>query len=520
MCGIAGFSGKGNREVLEKMTRTLSYRGPDGEGYYFDEKLGIGLGHRRLAIIDVGGGAQPIFNEDQSVAVIFNGEIYNFLELRKDLESRHKFLTYSDTEVIAHLYEEDGERIFEKINGMFAIAMYDARRQKLVLARDRLGKKPLYWGIFNNTLIFGSEPKAISAHPLFKKKIDLESLNQYFALDYVPTPRSIWKGVFKLEPASYLVWQNGKIRKTAFWKPNFETKNLSFEESVKELDSRVNESVRRRLVSDVPLGIFLSGGIDSSAIAYYAQKNSSAPIKTFSIAFNEESFDESVYAKKVSAFLRTDHYEERFSAKDLLAIMPKVSQLSDEPLADPSILPAYLLSRFARQEVTVALGGDGGDELFAGYPTFQAEKIANFLEILPKFLWKPMLKKIAGVIPVNDSNFSLDFKLLKFIDGFEVPKAYRHQRWLGSFGRQERSELFAKEAWDYLEDKNEYESADRYIEEAKNSEPGNALLYSYLRTYLMDGVLVRVDRASMFNSLEVRAPFLDYRLVDFVNSLQ
>ncbi len=519
MCGIAGFAGRGAQDTLEKMTRSLVHRGPDGEGYFFDVKLSVGLGHRRLSIIDLEGGKQPIFNEDKSVAIVFNGEIYNFLDLRKDLESRHKFLTNSDTEVIIHLYEELGEGVFEKLNGMFAIAIYDFRKGKLILARDRIGKKPLYWGVFDNAIIFGSEIKALMQHPLFKKELDLESLNKYLSCDYVPTPASIWKNIYKLEPATYLVWQNGKIIKNSFWKPNFDVSRINFRDALRELDKRLNDSVRSRLISDVPLGIFLSGGIDSSTIAYYAQKNSKSPIKTFSVAFDEKSFDESAHARSVAKFLGTEHFEESFHSEDLLDLVPKMAELLDEPLADPSIFPTYLLSKFTKKNVTVALGGDGGDELFAGYPTFQADRLSGFYEKIPAAFRKNLIEKLISNLPVSDSNFSLDFKLKTFIKGFEVDKKYRHQRWLGSFSYGERPQLFRPEIWRQLENKNEYEEIDRYLNETKFIERGNALLYTYLRTYLMDQVLVKVDRASMFNSLEVRAPFLDYHLVDFVNSL-
>lgn len=519
MCGIAGFAGRGTQDILEKMTRSLAHRGPDGEGYFFDGKLSVGLGHRRLSIIDLNKGGQPIFNEDKSIAVIFNGEIYNFLDLRKSLESRHRFLTDSDTEVIVHLYEEAGERAFERLNGMFAIAIYDIFRQKLILARDRIGKKPLYWGIFNNVIIFGSEIKALMRHPLFKKDLNLGSLNKYLSHDYVPSPASIWKNVYKLEPATYLVWQNGKIIKNNFWKPNFNTAQISFKDALKELGRRIDDSVRFRLVSDVPLGIFLSGGIDSSVIAYYAQKNSNNPIKTFSVAFDEKSFDESSHARKMAKFLGSDHFEELFQSKDLLNLVPKLAELLDEPLADPSIFPTCLLSEFTKRKVTVALGGDGGDELFAGYPTFQADKLSGLYEKIPLFLRKKIIEEVICHLPVSDGNFSLDFKLKTFIKGFDVCKKYRHLRWLGSFGRDERSQLVQPEIWRQLENKNEFEETDFYLEEAKSTESRNALLYVYLRTYLMDQVLVKVDRASMFNSLEVRAPLLDYHLVDFVNSL-
>ena len=286
---------------------------------------------------------------------------------------------------------------------------------------------------------------------------------------------------------------------------------------MERLDNLLDESVKMRLISDVPLGIFLSGGLDSSAIAYYAQKNSPVPVKTFSIGFEEKSFDESAYARKAAKFLGTDHYEKKFFARDMLDLVPRIAELLDEPLADASILPTYLLSKFTREKVTVALGGDGGDELFAGYPTFQAEKLASLYEKIPA-AFRNILEKIIRGLPVGYGNFSLDFKLKKFLGGFGGAPQYRHQRWLGSFQKAEKEKLFRPEIWRELP-QDDFEEVDRYHSEIESDSRKNSLIYEYLRTYLMDEVLVKVDRATMFNALEARAPFLDYRLVDFVNSL-
>ncbi len=520
MCGIAGFIGRGGLGDLELMRSSIEHRGPDDNGTYF--KDGVGLTHTRLSILDVSAlGKQPMWNEEMTIAIVFNGEIYNFLELKEELNRKNArpFKSGTDTEVIIRLYEEHGEKCFEKLNGMFAIAIYDFRSNKLLLARDRFGKKPLYWGVFDGTLIFGSELKTILKHPSFKKEIDLESLNKYLAYEYVPTPNSIFKGLHKLEPASYISFFNGKIEKGKFWNANFETKNIPFSEAIKTLGSKLEDSVKRRMISDVPLGIFLSGGLDSSTIAYYAQKNSKEKIKTFSIGFEEKSFDESNYAKQVSDFLGTDHHTKILSAKKLLEIIPQVAEVIDEPLADASIIPTLFLSEFAREHVTVALGGDGGDELFAGYPTFQAEKFATLYSLVPKFIRNNFIKKIVNYLPASNVNFSPRFKAKKFVDGFDVAKKYRHQKWLGSFGKEERAKLFKKEIWNDLKDKNEYEEIDSYLEEVKNASWKNKIIYLYLRTYLMDEVMVKVDRASMFHALEVRAPFLDFVFADFVNSL-
>ena len=308
MCGIAGYVGKGDEQILKKMIDSLKHRGPNDNGVFV--KNDIGLSQARLSIIDLSSaGHQPMSNVDQSLWVVFNGEIYNFLDLKDELLKKGKyfFKSKTDTEVLLYLYEEYGEAMFKKINGMFAIALYDFKKGKLILARDRMGKKPLYWGLFNSTLIFGSELKAILEHPLVQKEIDLDSLNQYLAFEYVPTPRSIFKSIYKLEPATFLVFQGGEVKKEKFWQLDFSVSKLPFKEAVFALDNLTNQAVKSRLMSDVPIGIFLSGGLDSSTIAYYAQKNSGQKIKTFSIGFEEKSFDESRYAKTVSDFLGTEH---------------------------------------------------------------------------------------------------------------------------------------------------------------------------------------------------------------------
>lgn len=520
MCGIAGFAGQGNREILERMVAAVGHRGPDGRGFFLSRD-GVGLGHARLAIIDLSpSGEQPMASADGSVQVILNGEIYNFRELRRELEQKGAaFRSQSDTEVITHLYAALGEEVFSCLNGMFAVALYDSKRRRLILARDRLGKKPLYWADLGGALIFGSEIKALMAHPSFRSELDLESVNAYLLHEHVPTPRTIFKGVRKLEPASYLVWENGACRVEKFWQPRFRTKDVGEPEALERLNDLLAQSVRDRLVADVPLGILLSGGLDSSTIAYYAQQASGGRIKSFSIGFAEASFDESAYASAVAKHLGTDHHHVVFTARDALRLIPDVAEFTDEPLADASIIPTYLLSRFARQSVTVALGGDGGDELFAGYPTFLAERFAPLFRLVPALIRRHIIAPLADVLPASGANFSLGFRLRKFIAGFEGDDRYRHLRWLGSFDRAARSELFRPEVWRGLDTANEFAAADRWLAEAAAADSENRLLYLYLRTYLMDEVLVKVDRASMRHALEVRAPFLDHRVVDFMLSL-
>jgi asparagine synthase (glutamine-hydrolysing) len=518
MCGITGFIGKGNREDLTAMTATLLHRGPDEQGVFFEK--GVGLGHTRLSILDLTPtGRQPMSSKDRMGVVVFNGEIYNFQELKNDLlEKRYIFDGTSDTEVILAMYEEYGEKCFEKMSGMFAIALFDRFNGRLILARDRMGKKPLYYSLEKGNFAFASELKSLIRYPGFKKDIDIFAVNKYLAFEHVPTPGSIWRNAKKLEAGQYLVFEKGIIRKEKFWTPNFVENKISFSDALFLLDDKINTAVKERMIADVPLGVFLSGGLDSSTIAYHAQKNSSQKIKTFSIGFDEKSFDESGFAREVAKHLGTEHYEKKVTAKDLLAIVPELAAMIDEPLADASIIPTYLLSKFAKEHVTVALGGDGGDELFAGYPTFQADTLWRYF---PEFLISPA-EKIFSLLPVSHKNFGLDLKVRKFMDGAdEYDSLIRHQKWLGAFSDTEREELFKKTKWKYLEEKHAdvYDDIERYREEAENANDSTKLLYSYERTYLMDHVMVKVDRAGMFASLETRAPFLDHTLVDFANTL-
>jgi len=522
MCGITGYFGQGNQGILGSMTDALYHRGPDDKGFYCERN--IGLGHRRLSIIDLSAvGRQPMANETGDIWLAFNGEIYNYQDLRKQLKGQHNLKSQTDTEVIIHLYEELGENVFSQLSGMFAIALYDKQKNKLILARDRFGKKPLYWarlaarqGRFGQTLIFASELKSFFRHPDFKKELNLEALDKYLTYEYVPTPHSIFKGVYKLEPGTYLVYDGHNIIKQRFWDISFQPNNLSFDQAKLELDKRLDQATCSRLMSDVPLGIFLSGGIDSSTIAYYAQKNSQTKIKTFSIGFKEASFDESNYARQVAQHLGTEHHEQILSADDLLKFLPKVADLLDEPLADASIIPTYLLSKFTREKVTVALGGDGGDELFCGYDTFLAERLGAWYEYWP---FKTMVAKLAEALPTSFNNISFDFKIKKFLSGFDYSKKYRHQVWLGSFADKQKQKLFSPDIKQSLSSANTFSDIDNYLSQLGDKNYYNQLIYLYLKTYLMDDILVKVDRASMFNSLEVRAPFLDWPLVDFINGL-
>ena len=517
MCGLAGFIGSGSKHDLKCMVASIKHRGPDDDGYFFENN--IALGHARLSILDLSSfGHQPMFNIKKTTGVIFNGEIYNFLELRQELENLgDTFVGNSDTEVIVHLYDHFKEGCFEKLNGMFAVAVYDFSKQALILARDRMGKKPLYLAQFNGTLMFGSELKVLMGHSLFEKEIDL--LNKYLYYQYVPTPNTIFKNVYKLEPASYLLYQNGTITKREFWNANFKIRDINFKDATGILNNEFEASVKRRLVSDVPLGVFLSGGLDSSTVAYYAQKNSAHKVKTFSIGFEEARFDESQSAREVASFLGTEHYEKIVSAKESLDLIPRIADLLDEPMADPSIIPTYLLSDFAKKEIRVVLGGDGGDELFGGYQTFQAEYFVGWYRKIPPYLRKNLIERIISAIPMRDEDFDALFFLRRFVGGIENNNFHTHQNWSAAFNKEDRTRLFKGEIWERLKAENEFNDVDRYIDEIETGNDRQKLLYMYMRTHLMDKVMVKVDRASMAHALEVRAPFLDYHLVDFVNTL-
>jgi asparagine synthase (glutamine-hydrolysing) len=531
MCGIVGFltskaTNVPEHEILKQMRDVLIHRGPDDEGEYFRPLDAKGpfvfLGHRRLSIIDLGTGHQPLSNEDGTIWVIFNGEIYNFRELREKLKGRgHQFRTHSDTEVIVHAYEDYKEDCFRYLNGMFAIAIWDGKRNRLILARDRLGKKPLYYSLINETFLFASELKAIMAYPSFPRKVDPTSLMKYLFFEFIPCPRTIFKDARKIPAASYLIWDNKKIEVKQYWSPFDPQKgeeNLSEAEAELRMMELLKESVKRRLISDVPLGVFLSGGIDSSAITALAQKEVPGRIKTFSIGFEDTSFDESKYASLASKYIGTEHHEQMMTPTDLLNIVPKLPDILDEPMADASILPTYLLSKFTRGHVTVALGGDGGDELFAGYPTYLAHKLADQYGRYLEF-FHPTLKFLGNLLPVSDDNISFDFKVKKFLSGISYPEGIRNSVWLGSFPFSEIEKVLSPDIYTQLRRDQLFEEISFHEGEYPYDDRITRLQYLDLKLYLQESILVKVDRASMACSLEVRAPFLDHELVEFIMGL-
>ena len=523
MCGIYGYiSSRGGiqPEILRRMGDTLRHRGPDDEGEWIQhsEELAVALGHKRLSIIDLTSAAkQPISDEDGKIWLTYNGEIYNFRELRSELAAKgHTFKSTSDGEVIVHLYEELGAACLERLKGMFAFALWDETQQSLFLARDRIGKKPLHYAIYDGGIAFASEIKALLKHPKVVKEIDLSALNKYLTFEYVPAPATIFKSIKKLEPGHYLSYQNGKSEIKKYWDIPLADYPIGFkteDEYAEELRDILERAVRSRLVADVPVGVFLSGGIDSGVIAALAAK-ADRKIECFSIGFDEPSFDESSHAKSIAKALGLNHRLKIFNTREMLDNLDELPNFLDEPLADASILPSYLLSKVASERLKVALSGDGGDELFAGYPTYQAHRIITYYDLLPETL-KNSVKALAAWLPVSHGNISTDFKIKQFLRGAGVSPEIRFFMWMGSFTESEKKGLLSSDLRAALAQENTYEDVFAYIRESGLNKDLERILYLSMKLYLQDDILVKVDRAAMANGLEVRCPLLDQELVEF-----
>jgi asparagine synthase (glutamine-hydrolysing) len=527
MCGITGWANldprtpppDGASDLLRSMCDRMFHRGPDSEGYILSD--GVALGMRRLAIIDLITGEQPAFNEDETVAVVLNGEIYNYRELRADLETRgHIFRSASDTEVLPHLYEEYGRDMVRHLNGMFAFALWDERRRRLFIARDRFGEKPLYWGIFDRTLLFASEPKVLLAHPSVRPDLNVNALRQYLSFDYVPAPLSIYEGIGKLPAAHSLTLEDGHVEVQPYWRLSYKKREPvpSVAEAADQLRVLLEDSVRLRLVSDVPLGVLLSGGIDSSVVTAMAVRASSETVKTFSISFAESSFDESEYARRVAEFLGTDHHEERFNSSLAANLVGEIGAWMDEPMSDPSLVPTYLLSRFTRKHVTVALGGDGGDELFAGYPMYFGHRMARAYNRIPKLIRNGLVEPLVNALPVKTKNLSFDYRARRFVTASHYDEVARHHVWFGSFTPQDQ-ELLLTDVAKQATDGDIYRDARRMFAECDSNDLTECMQSLDTQLYLAEDILTKVDRASMAVSLEVRAPYLDPRVAEFAASL-
>ncbi len=525
MCGIYGYlspTGTIDPTILRRMGHPLKHRGPDDEGEVIldSSEVSVGLGHKRLSIIDLSpAGKQPMANEDETIWITFNGEIYNFREIRKELEGKgHKFRSHSDTEVIVHLYEELGTKCLERLNGMFAFALWDAKQKSLFLARDRTGKKPLHYCVHRGHFLFASEIKALLQHPLVSREIDLKSLNKYLAYEYVPAPNSIFKAIKKLEPGYCLLFRGGAAVTSQYWDIPMEDYPISDRteaQYIDELKELLERAVTARLeAADVPVGLFVSGGLDSGVVAAIARK-AKENLQCFSIGFEEASFDESRYAQQVARSLGIKHHLKVFRAQEMLHMVERLPEILDEPLADPSILPLYLLSQFAAEHMKVVLSGDGGDELFAGYQTYQAHKLVTFYDALPGFV-KESVKAFAFRLPVSHKYLSLDFKIKQFLKGVGVSSEVRFFLWRGAFSNAERHALLRPEVRLELQNENAYEEIYRYVRKSGLTKELERILYLSMKLYLQDNNLVTVDRASMANGLEVRSPLLDRDVVDFV----
>ncbi len=521
MCGIAGFQGKGTLADAQRMIARIAYRGPDNQQAVLNNDTG--LAHARLSIIDLSHGAdQPMQDAEGVLTIVFNGEIYNYKALREGLlrSGRHTFRTGGDTEVLLHLYRDHGKDMLPLLNGMFAFAIHDVRDGSLFLARDRMGKKPLHYADQAGTFVFGSELKAVLAHPAVPQALDLLALNQYLSFDYVPTPHTIAAGVRKLEPGHFLIVRAGRILEhAAWWSIDLTKRPISREEAMTRLDDTLLKATERRLMSDVPLGVFLSGGIDSSAVAWYAQRSAPRGIDTFSIGFEEATYDESAQARLVAHHIGSRHHQAVLRQRDSLDMIPELYATLDEPFADASLIPTHLLSRFARERVTVALGGDGSDELLAGYPTFGADRLRRLFAAFPDLVIRAA-KRLADLLPASDRNISFDFKVKQFLRGFGSGPQHVHTRWLGGFTPEEKHALFTPEALARLNQARGLEPIDDLLRGSPWANTGmDEVIFIYLRTYLLDDILFKVDRASMYASLEVRAPFMDVEVVEFINSL-
>jgi len=527
MCGIAGWvnlkqpktpNGQ-NEAVLHSMCETILHRGPNSEGLWIDDTIALGM--RRLSIIDLHTGDQPVYSEDKSIVVMMNGELYNYREVRADLEKRgHKFVTQTDTEIVPHLYQEYGDDFVDHINGMFAITLWDTQKKRLVIARDRYGEKPVYYGIFDDKLLYASEPKALLAHPAVTAKLDLDSLRQYLSFDYVPAPNSIYKGIVKLPAAHILTVENGEVKTRRYWNLTF-SKNghtPSIETAAKELRGLLSDAVRMRLVADVPLGVLLSGGVDSSAVAAFAAEHATETVKTFSIGFTEDSFDETKYARQVAAHLATDHYEEILSVSKAAELISEIGTWLDEPLSDGSLIPTYLLARFVRKHVTVALGGDGGDELFAGYPMYLGHKVAGVYGAVPQFIRSRMIEPFVRRLPVSTKNLSFEYRAKRFVKSAKYETITRHHSWFGSFSIDDQRPLLTEDV--LLKTHGDIYSGPRNMLDICDAiSEIEQMQYLDMNFYMAEDILTKVDRASMAVSLETRAPFLDPRIGQFAASL-
>lgn len=523
MCGIYGLTNFKEEStppgVLQAMGDVITHRGPDDQGAYVGP--GVALGMRRLSIIDLAGGHQPICSEDGSVRVVCNGEIYNFLELRKELESKgHVFSCHSDTEVLVHLYEQEGLDFLERLRGMFAIALWDAKSSRLILARDRLGKKPLYVRREANRILFASEIKSILRVDNVPRAIDFEALNQYLELGFVPAPRTMFLGIEKVLPGHYLEVKRGEIREKQYWDLSFDRiERRSENEWIELVRHKLNESVRIRLVSDVPLGAFLSGGIDSSTIVALMARAINQPVKTYSIGFagDDQFYNELPYAQTVAKAVASDHHE-IIVRPDVVELLPKLVWHLDEPIADSASITTYLVSRLARESVTVILSGVGGDELFGGYRRYLGESIERYFKLLPGPVQTRVLPAIFKYLPQDRHSAWTNYSryAAAFLKTAQLKPAERYASYVRVFSPELRGELFHRQA---LRQETTSEFLESYFKRARSADHLNQSIYVDLKTSLPDDLLALTDKMTMAASIECRAPLIDHELVELTSTM-
>jgi asparagine synthase (glutamine-hydrolysing) len=501
-------------ELLRRMSERIAHRGPDAEGFHFDPP--VGLASRRLAIIDLKTGQQPIADEDNRIWVIFNGEIYNYAELREDLQKRgHTLRTRSDTETLVHLYQEHGDDLVHRLRGMFAFALWDANRKRLLLARDRLGKKPLYYARSGGAFLAASEIKALLAFPGLDTSVDLEAMDLYLTYQSVPAPHTIYRGVRKLPPAHLMVVEDGRLEIRRYWSvPTREPLRISEPECREEILRLLREAVKMRMVSDVPLGAFLSGGIDSSLVVALMQELSGRPVKTFSIGFPDEELSELPHARLVARHLRTDHQEFEVRPEHPLELLPRLVKAYDEPFADNSCVPTYYVSREARRHVTVALNGDGGDEAFGGYTRYRPQQIYRILDRLP-IPWRRALPLLLRLTPPLERRFTLARRGAGLLRRATLPDFERYVLTILYFSQEHKRTLYTPELARSVAGRDPLSHMRFPFERSGAATLLDRLLATDLETYLPDTLLVKMDIASMANSLETRSPLLDHVLVEF-----
>lgn len=533
MCGITGAIWNDSNlavsnETLGAMTDAISHRGPDDSGQLSNElnhqsaygdMPGVGLGFRRLSIIDLDGGHQPLANEDESIWIIFNGEIYNYPTLRKRLEGGgHRFRTDSDTETIVHLYEDEGEECFSLLNGMFALAIWDRPQRKLIIARDRLGQKPLVYRSEPGRLSFASELKSLLQIPGFPREIDPNAIDEYLTYQYVPYPNTIFRGTHKLPPGHYGVWRDGELKVQSYWNIDFNVEREQSEDAAQsQLRELLDSSVQKRMRADVPLGAFLSGGVDSSLIVALMQKHAEQPIKTFSIGFPVKEYNETQFAREVAEHLGTEHHEFEVTP-DAISILPDLVAQYDEPFADSSAIPTWYVSKMTREHVTVALSGDGGDELFAGYPRYRAVRLGQWVDragpmraLLGARLWQQL--------PGSARQKGLLRRFKRFSEAVSQPALRRYLDWISIFNESRRAAIYNDDFIEELVDSDPFQFLRGVAKRSEKRDIVTSISMTDLLTYLPCDLNTKVDMASMAHGLEVRQPFLDHRLVDFASSL-